>query len=44
MIELKEKDIENNEKVCDALDVKKDLFVQEELVSVLREFKNNKMY
>ena len=36
------KDIEENEKVCDTLDVKEDLFCEEELVTVLKGFKNNK--
>ena len=30
------KDIDENEKVCDTLDVKEDLFSEEELVTVLK--------
>ena len=33
------KDLEENEKVCDTLDVKEDLFCEEELVTVLKELK-----
>ena len=36
------KDIEENEKVCDTLDVKEDLFCEEELVTILKGLKNNK--
>ena len=36
------KDIEENEKVCDTLDVKTDLFCEEELAIVLKGLKNNK--
>ena len=37
------KDIEQNEKkVCDTLDVKEDLFCEEELATVLKGLKNNK--
>ena len=36
------KDIDENEKVCDTLDVKEDLFSEEELATVLRGLKNNK--
>jgi len=36
------KDIEENEKFCDTLDVKKDLFCEEKLVTVLKGLKNNK--
>ena len=36
------KDIDENEKVCDTLDAKEDLFSEEELVTVLKELKNNK--
>ena len=36
------KDIEANEKVCDTLDVKEDLFCEEELATVLKGLKNNK--
>jgi len=36
------KDIEENEKVCDTLDVKEDLFCEEDLVTVLKRLKNNK--
>ena len=35
------KDIEENEKVYDTLDVKEDLFFEEELVTVLKGLKNN---
>ena len=35
-------DIEENKKVCDTLDVKKDLFFEDELVIVLKGLKNNK--
>ena len=34
--------IEEKEKVCDSLDVKEDLFCEEELVTVLKGLKNNK--
>jgi hypothetical protein len=34
-------DIENNEKVYDALEVEEDLFCEEELMTVLRGLKNN---
>ena len=37
-----EKDIEENEKVCDTLDMREDLFCEEELVTVLKRLKNNK--
>ena len=33
------KDIEKNEKVCDTLDVKEDLFCKEELINVLKGLK-----
>ena len=36
------KDIEENEKVCDTLDAKGDLFCEEELARVLKGLKNNK--
>ena len=36
------KDIDENEKVCDTLDMKEDLFNEEELVTVLKGLKNNK--
>ena len=36
------KDIEENEKVCDILDVKEDLFWEEELATVLSGLKNHK--
>ena len=36
------KDIEENEKVCNTLNVKEDLFCEEELVTVLKGLKNNK--
>ena len=36
------KDIQENEKVCDTLDVKQDLFCEEELAIVLKGLKNNK--
>ena len=36
------KDIDENEKVCDTLDVEEDLFSKEELATVLKELKNNK--
>ena len=36
------KDIEENEKVCDTLDVKEDLFYEEKLPTVLKGLKNNK--
>ena len=36
------KDIEENEKVCDILDVKEDLFCEEELATVLSGLKNHK--
>ena len=36
------KDIDENEKVCDTLNVKKDLFSEEELATVLKGLKNNK--
>ena len=36
------KDIDENEKVSDTLDVKQDLFSEEELVKVLKWWKNNK--
>ena len=36
------KDIEENEKVCDTLDVMEDLFCKEELATVLKGLKNNK--
>ena len=36
------KDIEENGKVCDTLDVKEDLFCEEQLTTVLKELKNNK--
>ena len=34
--------IEENEKVCDTLDVKEDLFCEEELATVLKGLNNNK--
>ena len=37
-----EKYIGKNEKVCDTLDVKEDLFCEEELVIILKGLKNNK--
>ena len=36
------KDIAENEKVCDTLDVMEDLFCEEELATVLKALKNNK--
>ena len=33
--------IDENEKVCDTLNVKKDLFSEEELATVLKGLKNN---
>ena len=36
------KDTEENEKVCDTLNVKKDLFCEEELAVVLKELRNSK--
>ena len=36
------KDIEENEKVYDTLDLKEDLFCEEELVTVLKGLQNNK--
>ena len=36
------KDIDENEKVCDTLDVKEDLFCEEELATVLKGLRNNK--
>ena len=36
------KDIEENEKVCDMLNVKEDLFWEEELATVLSGLKNHK--
>ena len=36
------KDTEQKKKVCDILDVKKVLFCEEQLVTVLKELKNNK--
>ena len=36
------KDIDENEKVCDTLDLKKDLFFEEEKVTVLKGLKNDK--
>ena len=36
------KDIDENEEVCDALDVKEDLFSEEDLATVLKGLKNNK--
>ena len=36
------KDIDENEKLCDTLDVKEDLFSEEELATVLKGLKNNK--
>ena len=36
------KDIDENEKVCDTLDVNEDLFSEEELVTVLKGLQNNK--
>ena len=36
------KDIEENENLCDTLDVKEDLFCEEELVTVIKGLKNNK--
>ena len=36
------KDIDENGKVCDTLDVKEDLFCEEELATVLKGLKNNK--
>ena len=37
------KDIDEIEKNCDTLDVKQDLFCEEELVKVLKGLKNNKV-
>ena len=36
------KDTEENEKVCDILDVKEDMFCEEELAIVIKELKSNK--
>ena len=36
------KDMDENEKVCDTLGVKEDLFCEEELATVLKGLKNNK--
>ena len=36
------KNIEEKEKVCDTLDVKEDLFCEEQLATVLKGLKNNK--
>ena len=36
------KDMDENEKVCDTLDVKEDMFTEEELATVLKGLKNNK--
>ena len=36
------KDIDENEKICDTLDVKEDLFSEEELATVLKGLNNNK--
>ena len=36
------KDIDENKKVCDTLDVKEDLFCQEEFATILKGLKNNK--
>ena len=36
------KEIEENEKACDTLDVKEDLFCEEKLATVLKGLKNNK--
>ena len=36
------KNKEENEKVCDTLDVKEDLFCEEELATVIKGLKNNK--
>ena len=36
------KDIDENKKDCDTLDLKEDLFCEEELATVLKGFKNNK--
>jgi hypothetical protein len=36
------KEIEENEKVCDTYDVRKDLFCEKELVTILKRLKNNK--
>ena len=33
------KDIDENEKVCDTFDVKEDLFIEEEVATVLKGFK-----
>jgi len=35
------KDIEENEKVCDTLDVKEEMFGEKELVTVLKGLKSN---
>ena len=37
------RDIDENEKVCDSLDVKEDLLSEEELATVLKGLKNNKV-
>jgi len=37
------KDIENNEKCCDTFDVKEDLYCEEELMTVQKRIKNNKV-
>ena len=36
------KDIDENEKICDTLDVKEDLFCEEELATILKGLKINK--
>ena len=36
-------DIEKNEKVCDTLEMKEDSFCEEELETVLKKLKNNKV-
>ena len=36
---VKGKDIEDNEKVCDSLNVKEDLFCEEESVTILKRLK-----
>ena len=36
------KDINENEKFCDTLDVSEDLFCKEELATVMKELENNK--
>ena len=41
-MEIQKKTIEENEKFCGTLDMKEDLFCQEELATILKGLKNNK--